>query len=183
MYYHSFYIWLKTRLSPTEMIFDEYTHHFEQIIRHAETYVKSKANERPIFTFEIGAVPPLFFTAMKCRIPSLRRFALDLLDRAPRKECTWGAASTAELACRLMLVEEDGLGLPPPDCGGRCATIAVDDANLPSESGRVHQVELLMNNVTGAHEIRVTRYHTVDGRFQRYVQDYRIVVPEETATP
>ena len=109
MYYHSSLIWLSTRLDPTQRVFDEFTHHFHALISHAEAYIDAKATEKPTFTFEVGAVPPLYLTAIKCRVPSLRRQALDLLNRAPRKECIFGASSTAEVACRLIEIEEEYL--------------------------------------------------------------------------
>src|ERR1700761_8214755 len=87
MYYHTCVVWLSTRLNATQMVFDSFTYHFREIIRHAKMYIKAKAIEQPVFTFEVGAVPPLYFTATKCRVPSIRRQALDLMSQAPGKEC------------------------------------------------------------------------------------------------
>lgn len=87
MYYHSSLIWLSTRLSPTQRLFDKFTHHFHELLRHAEIYVNAKAIEQPTFTFEVGAVPPLYLAATKCRDPTLRRQALDLLIRVRKSMC------------------------------------------------------------------------------------------------
>ena len=168
MYYHSTFIWFSTRLNPAQKVFDKLTPHFEETVRHAEIYIKSKAVERPTFTIEVGAVPMLFITAITCRIPSLRRRALDLMSRAPRKECIFGAYSTAEVACRLIEVEEEGLGHPAPDLTGRCALVTVDDTKLPREEKRVHpHWELRRSKTSPSYEIRITRYSEVDGRFKR----------------
>ncbi len=172
MYYHFSVVWQMTRLSTTQTVYDEFTYHFNEIIRHAEIYIKCKAVQQCSFTIEVGAVPPLYLTATKCRIPSLRRRALDLLSKAPRKECNWGARSTAEIVARVIAVEEEGLGLPTPDCGGKCANVALDDGILPSEEQRVHTLEILKNESTQGHEVRVTRYTPVDGRLWRRVQDF-----------
>ena len=174
MYYHASLIWLSTRLNPTQAVFDEFTHHFQEIIRHAEVYIKAKAVEQPTFTFEVGAVPPLYFAATKCRIPALRRRALDLLSEAPRKECIFGASSTAEVACRLIEIEEDGLGLPIPDLGGRSASTVFDDTMLPPEGNRIHTFETLKNIKTGSHELRVARHSIINDRFQRNLTDVPI---------
>ena len=174
MYYHSTFIWLSTRLSPTQAIFDEFTGHFQELVRHAEIYVNAKAIELPTFTFEVGAVPLLYLSAAKCRVPSIRRQALDLFNKAPRKECLHGAESTAEVACRLIEIEEEGLGLPEPACSGRCATAIIDDTILPPEDRRIHNVQLLKNILTESHEIRVTRYSGASGRVLRNIEDFPI---------
>ena len=175
MYYHVSFIWLSTRLNATQSIFDDYTHHFREIVHHADIYLRTKALEKPAFTFEVGGVPPLYFAAAKCRIPSIRRKALDLLKKAPRKECMWGAESVAELVCRIIEVEEEGLGHADPECSGRCASVAVFDDNMvPSEEKRMHNLEILRNKFTEAFEMRVTRYEVVDGQVQRSIEDIPI---------
>lgn len=103
MYYHATFTWANTRLDLAETIFDGFTFHFEQIVHHADIYLSAASTEGTTFTFETGAVAPLFLTATRCRIPSLRRRALDLMKKAPRKECFHGAESTAEIASRVSL--------------------------------------------------------------------------------
>lgn len=90
MFYHVAYVWLTTRLSPLETAFDDKIYHFRQVVHHAEIYVNAKA--AAVFTFEVGAIAPLYFVATKCRVPPLRRKALEVMARAPRKECKFVAA-------------------------------------------------------------------------------------------
>lgn len=170
------YLWIATRLSSLQTVFDEHTHRFEQVIHHAEFYVNAKALEEPTFTFEVGAVPPLYAVASKCRIPSLRRKALQLLARAPRKECMWGATSIGQLSARLIAIEEEGLGLPVPKWNGENedATLPVTDSIMPSEEKRVHNLELMKNTTTNCFEVRVTRFCEADGHLRKTVQDYPI---------
>ena len=79
-HYQASCLWLSTRLTGGEMVFDGYTHEFEEILRHAETYLANKG-ERPAFTFEVGVVPPLYLVATKCRVPSIRRKAIEMMKR------------------------------------------------------------------------------------------------------
>ena len=174
MYYHCTTIWSSTRLALTETVYDEFAYHFEQIIHHAEIFLNAQAGEPATFTFETGAVPPLFLTTTRCRIPSLRRKALDLIGKAPRKECFHGAESTAEVASRVIAIEEEGLGLPIPDGAERCALAAIDDGVLPPEDRRVHNLELTKNTTRQRHEMTVTRYNMVNGLFMQLVEVFPI---------
>ncbi|KAK5693111.1 hypothetical protein LTR97_010587 [Elasticomyces elasticus] len=176
MYYHVSIIWLTTRLNTQQLAFDDYTHHFEQILYHGASYIDSLDSQRLVFTFEVGAVPPLYFAATKCRIPSVRRKALQLLSIAPRKECMWGATSTAQLAARLIAIEEEGLNLPAPAWDGSNIANAsvVSDDILPPEHSRVHNLELLRNKTTSGYEVRVTRHYESGGNRVAVVQDYPI---------
>ncbi|KAI7186223.1 hypothetical protein KC363_g6716 [Hortaea werneckii] len=189
MYYHVSLIWLSTRLATEQVVFDQYTNHFEQTLRYGKTYVNAKAGQPAVFTFEVGAVPPLYFVATKCRIPSLRRRALRLLARAPRKEAMWGATSTGQLAARIIAVEEEGMGLAPPmwngepfpgsatkDQGGGPTEPIVEnpDAILPAEENRVHNMEILRGG-DGEYYVRTTRYRKLpSGALERMVQDFPI---------
>lgn len=174
MYYFASLIWVSTRLETTETAFDDHTAHFRELVRHAEVNVRATAQQLPVFIFEIGAVLPLFLTAFKCRVPSVRRQALDLMLRCPPKESTFGAHSCAQALCRLIIVEENSLGLPLPDLSGRCSLRAIDDGVLVPEDRRVHTFDLLKNRKLRTYEMRMTRYRTVKGRFERVVEDYPI---------
>jgi hypothetical protein len=176
MYYHVNFVWLTTRLAPLQTVFDEYQFHFREILGHAEVYVNCKALEKLTFTFEVGAVPPLYCTAIKCRVPTLRRRALQLLAKAPRKECMWGATSTAQLAARIIEIEERGLGLSPPTWDGlnKDNSVSVVDDKLPDEDQRVHNLEVLKHLRTGGYRVQVTRFPKMDGRRKKVVETFPI---------
>ena len=165
MYYHSSYVWACTRLNIANTIFDQHTFHFEQIVHRADIFLGTQSGGMATFTFETGAVAPLFLTATCCRIPSLRRRALDLMSKAPRKESFHGAESTAEIASRAIAIEEESLGHAIPDGSGRCATGIINDKILPPEHQRIHYLELKKNTTTQRHEMTVTRYSMVNGLF------------------
>lgn len=88
----------------------------------------------------------------------------------------WGATSSAQISARIIAIEEEGLGLPPPHWDGQTCnpTLPVNDAVLPAETERVQNLEILNNNNTGRYEVRVRRYRQVDGGWSRVIQDYAI---------
>lgn len=172
LYYHATFVLMASRLSLYESVHDHYTYHFQEIVRYAEMYYKCKS-EQPSFTFEPGAIPALWFVVTKCRISSLRRKALSLIKKAPKKECMWGRDSVAEFATRIIAIEEEGLS-PQTSSTSSGDTIPMRfDDTLPPESSRIHELEILKNLRGSESGIRVTRY--LDGPYGsriRSVQDY-----------
>lgn len=59
-------------------------------------------------SFSLGIVDPLYEVCARCRDPSLRRRALDLLARHPRQECVWSSWSAWKVGKFLMRMEEEG---------------------------------------------------------------------------
>lgn len=131
---------------------------------HAEKYLESNASERPVFSFDFGVIPALYFTASECRVPSIRRKALALLKLAPKKESLLAADNLAQLCSRLISIEERGLGLPDP--------MAVDDSVLPGAHERVHMLRVLKNDDTRSFELRIIRQSEVDGHFQSRAEHF-----------
>lgn len=102
IHYHVSLLWLTTRLAPQQLVFEEYEYHFRKAIQHAERYLNSaKDLEKSVFTFEAATIPPLFFVAIKCRVLTLRRKALQLLSKAPRKECECQLGNTVSCASQI----------------------------------------------------------------------------------
>ena len=93
----------------TETAFDDFIPNFQNIVHHASHALAArKAEERPVYTFETGFVPSLFFVASKCRHPIIRRQAISLLRRGTKIENTWKADMMAEVAEWTVGVEEGG---------------------------------------------------------------------------
>lgn len=65
---------------------------------------------RPTFCLDTSIIGPLFTVAHKCRDPSLRRKAVELLFSTPRQEGVWDSVITARVAERIVAIEEAGLG-------------------------------------------------------------------------
>jgi hypothetical protein len=55
----------------------------------------------------MGVIPPLYFTAISCRVPSIRRSVIALLQTTmPRREGIWIADLYIALARRIIEIEE-----------------------------------------------------------------------------
>lgn len=159
MYYHVSVIWLSTRLVSAETVFDQFVHEFRQVLHHAEIHIQARAAENRHFTFDLGAIPPLYFVATKCRVPSLRRKALLLLTKAPKKESSWGANPTAEIAAAIIAIEEQRLGLCPPHAVSNVLSQGMDDT-VPPEEDRVHYLQMLKDEETLSFSLLLTKYVT-----------------------
>jgi hypothetical protein len=61
---------------------------------------------RPTFSMDLGIVAPLFVVATKCRVPTLRRQAIELLRGCSRREGMWDSELTARIAHWVMTLEE-----------------------------------------------------------------------------
>lgn len=124
--------WLRTNLIPHDLSPEDCLDDFESIVHLAESFVRlaqgSDIGAQPLrFSFEMGIIAPLFFTAFKCRDPTLRRRAIALLYCGPRQEGSWDAISCAKAAERLVEMEERGVDLssiaPPATPKIWCARI------------------------------------------------------------
>ena len=105
-----------------EMLWDRYQADFERLLDLAEEVVKLEAaasspssdngtsNYTPGFSVDMGVVPPVYFTAMKCRKPTLRRRAVAILRSCKHREGAWDGQTSAGLAVRIITLEEQGLG-------------------------------------------------------------------------
>jgi hypothetical protein len=124
-------IWTRTAIYPDESAWDTQLPSFKEILILCKAVISSSAEKprkgpyslvglpraspkRPVwrdaFTFEMGVIPPLYFTAIKCRDPVVRREAIRLLGLArPRKEGLWDARNLASIAERVVEIEEEGL--------------------------------------------------------------------------
>ena len=114
LHYGTSKIWLAICLRPNETAFDEYTDQFKELIELASSLANAPQAipEEPDshFSFEMGTIPSLYFIAVKCRHPALRRRAIGLLLATPRREGLWDAYRAGRVAERVMLREELGFG-------------------------------------------------------------------------
>ncbi|KAK5092868.1 hypothetical protein LTR70_006026 [Exophiala xenobiotica] len=112
MYYNIACIWILTMFDATETILqDKQTHRFQTVVDCAETLLDAAqkgSQETPApFSFEMGVIPPLFFTGSRCRHPLIRRKTVELLRRAPKQEALYAAEMNARAIERLLEIEED----------------------------------------------------------------------------
>ncbi|MCJ1280051.1 hypothetical protein MMC21_007876 [Puttea exsequens] len=110
--YYCAKILLSVGMPPRETAFDDFGALFEKIVSLATSVVymsgTCEVSERTgHFSFETGLIPPLYFTATRCRDPWIRREALSLLSSAPRQECVWNSEMLSQIAERVILIEEE----------------------------------------------------------------------------
>jgi hypothetical protein len=88
------------------------------------------------FAFETGIVFALYFTALKCRSPEIRRQAVSLLAHAnPQCEGMWDARILGKICQRVIEVEESGCVF----------TVTEDPLTWPMEEQRIHSAFTLPN--------------------------------------
>jgi hypothetical protein len=58
------------------------------------------------FTADMGFIPPLYYTVVKCRQPNLRRMAIEMLMSAPHREGAWSGPLVARMAQYIVAIEE-----------------------------------------------------------------------------
>ncbi|KAI9708074.1 MAG: hypothetical protein M1820_004278 [Bogoriella megaspora] len=107
------WIWLSCCTDPLEMKYDNYMDGFREIFSIGKVLVSNSLLRTPDsefdFAYDLEYVAPLFFGAMKCRDPILRRHFVQLLDRRKRWESIWDSERCACMARRLIALEESGL--------------------------------------------------------------------------
>jgi hypothetical protein len=136
------FLWLSVSVSIEESVHDLHTRDYEEILSLATKLTSNVSPEstqpRPEnFSFEMQIIAPLYYTAIKCRIPSLRRRALHLLDFAPRREGLWNAHIATKIAERIIEIEERDL---PSRQGIHFDSCHIDDGSVPTEIARIHGV-------------------------------------------
>lgn len=66
---------------------------------------------KPSFSADLGIVPPLFVVATKCRDPTVRRQAIQLLMSSSRREGMWDSELIARIGMWVMAIEEEDTGV------------------------------------------------------------------------
>ncbi|RYP67739.1 hypothetical protein DL771_007072 [Monosporascus sp. 5C6A] len=103
-----------------EMAFDRHCHGFVSMITHSVDMLEAvravhdsndpvfsrSGSELSLFTADIGWTPPLYFTALHCRIHHIRRRAIKLLRALPSREGIWDSIFAAFVAEEVMRIEE-----------------------------------------------------------------------------
>ena len=124
LHYKFLYVKLSVCLAcGLEVTYDERTDDFEALVSLAadlighdgrnDTTSSPPSCRLPTFSLDIGLIQPVYFTALKCRIPQPRRRALSLLSSTPHREGMWDATLQGTFAARIIELEEAaGFSLP-----------------------------------------------------------------------
>ncbi|KAK6813619.1 hypothetical protein RU639_010318 [Aspergillus parasiticus] len=112
IYHHTSLIWVKTVLARDENVFDLYISDFDAVVSDAGKVIQltveidKRTNDQSMFCLEGEVIGPLYYAAIKCRNPVIRRKAIDLLLRYGKIEGMWNARRYAAVANLVMEVEE-----------------------------------------------------------------------------
>lgn len=111
---------VKVSGTNSEMLWDRYCPMMEDIVSFAATALDidlalydeniPPPARSPVFSLDLGIVPPLFDVACRCRDPVIRRRAAWLLHASPRQEGIWSSTLAARVVERVIQIEEQGLG-------------------------------------------------------------------------
>lgn len=110
--HHFAILWTLSTTAMSEMEYDRYDAHFENIVRmakgllHLERSAQNGVSEMRPFCPEPGVLRALQLTATKCRDPLLRREALRIMSDNPRKESVWDWRRSVRLGKFFTRVEE-----------------------------------------------------------------------------
>ncbi|KAL3423597.1 hypothetical protein PVAG01_05344 [Phlyctema vagabunda] len=138
VHYKVIFIWTRICTTAGETATDPYHTDFEELVHHAEQITQpgtGMATRQPL-SFDIQILAPLYYTAMKCRHPAIRRRALGMLQLAPRREALWNAHHAYVTAKRVIELEErhlNGQGLPDE-------TSRVHGLPLPDDESRIYNL-------------------------------------------
>ncbi|KAE9362917.1 hypothetical protein N431DRAFT_565038 [Stipitochalara longipes BDJ] len=145
-----------------EMVYDLHVVDFASIVRQAvdlwklllqeHCIVPSSQNydlSEPSFAIDVGFIPPLYYTALKCRVPGIRREAMNLLQAAPHREGLWDGVLAAYIARRIMEIEEgafyEDISIRnDSDLFNSPGSIGTGDTPILPEFMRVHNVSVLL---------------------------------------
>ncbi|KAL9112060.1 MAG: hypothetical protein Q9227_003680 [Pyrenula ochraceoflavens] len=113
---------------------------FEEILKLYEDSIPKgqevTAIENNFLHFELGLIPPLFFTATRACNSLLRRRAIDQLHSLRRKENLWDSCWAAQIARDLLVFDEGTLELPNKPEGTAVDKATVNDLDFFEEPRR-----------------------------------------------
>jgi hypothetical protein len=174
-----------------EMIYDSHTPAFISIMMHwirlrkmtlSPSFVESLAAEHAGMSNSItdmGWLPKLYFTAIKCRNHRVRLQAIRLMKSSPHKEGIWDAMLIACIAREVMMIEEgefyDSKGSCFDDDFGIFDDLRKEDLELPvlPESYRVYGMRVFLpNDALEKVQLIYRRRRRQNGGWQEFVRDY-----------
>jgi hypothetical protein len=122
------------------------------------------------FSVDMGFIPPLFYTAIKCRNPRIRRQAIELLIFAPHREGFWDGVLVARIAGEVIKLEEKEFyrDFQVNDAFGVYSIPSEEDLSLPAlpESYRIHEVQMVPPDNSGGNAMLICKRPQGDGNWE-----------------
>jgi hypothetical protein len=99
--------------TTSESIYNNCTDEFVAIIQRSielwKHHIMAHVTGLVSIIADIGWIPPLYYTALKCRNHRIRLHAIRLLKSVPHREGVWDSALAANVAEKVMQLEEHGI--------------------------------------------------------------------------
>jgi hypothetical protein len=187
MYHTVAIIMCETCLFPNqESLFDLYCEQFWSItmcaIQTRKVLEGPKAlitphptSNTPAIIIDIGWIPALYFTAIKCRIRRIRLLAIRLLESTSHREGIWNATVTAKVAREVMRIEEENEWQSSIDDDFALDGMpSKEEFIFPtlSECERLHDVELIFpDEIHGRARFKYRRRHD-DGSSEEIYREH-----------
>lgn len=161
-----------------ETSFDDHTDDFVQIITESidfHNYTKSIPMDKVFthrpdispFTSDKGCIPPLYFTAIKCRVHRIRLQAIRALMVTLSKEGVWDAQLAGAVGGEVMRLEEGGFykDIPLEDDFAWDQVPTEKDFQSPElpENNRMHSVQVILPNSRQDEAVIVCKRRTETG--------------------
>ena len=183
-----------------ECIFDRYTKDFVSLINHSANNRKTSLSS-PRFlalsgsqtstsrsVIDIGWIPPLYYTALKCRVHRVRLQAIRLLECTSHREGIWDAKIAACVARKVMDVEEKDFykDFDTANCFPLFSSPGLEDLSLPTlpESYRIHDVEVVLPDGPTDNVLLYLRRKQKGGHWKKLKKEYHMFsqswIDEET---
>lgn len=138
--YHASFTACSCIMDETQMTFDAHLGSFRALIEHASLLAYSMEHTSSLkaaanFTFDTSLVPALFYTAIRCRCPALRRKAVNLLALNLPREGLWDPEQHRKVAERVIDIEESDVDLKgwPIEGSRLCRSSVGTDVNVNNE--------------------------------------------------
>lgn len=119
VYHMMAHIITETSLHPgDELVFNKFIWHFDMMTKSSEQMLTAAiptiaadlssghCTTKFSFTADMGLIPPLYYVALKCRKPSTRRQAIELISDGLHQEGMWDATLAGPVASEVTGMEE-----------------------------------------------------------------------------
>ncbi|RYP82891.1 hypothetical protein DL769_001500 [Monosporascus sp. CRB-8-3] len=175
-----------------EMAFDRHCHGFVSIITHSVNMLEAvravhdsndpvfsrSGSELSLFTADIGWTPPLYFTALHCRIHHIRRRTIKLLRALPSREGMWDSIFAAFVAEEVMRIEEGDYYMDAPvvdhaPFDSQPHDPALSPPALPA-SRRVYDVQVVLPDSPSEKTILSCKRNKSNGGYEVITKEYDV---------
>ena len=115
--YTAIFVMHSVTLCESENVFNRFLPDFKTIVASSRSVLVPGPNTatestKPTFSLDMGIIPPLYYTALKCRDPIVRREAVSLISQNPHREGIWDGGVIVPLAETTIAIEEAGINRP-----------------------------------------------------------------------